>query len=274
MDGGANLRVHNFMSVSFISAQQPTSWILMVARAVPKALSQRRKQTTKHANLEAAAEAFRKAKILGHFEDGKLTYERVASHYGVPVGTLHRAVNGGRTMAEYAASQQKLSPGEEEKLVNYLLESADRGFPHERNQIVNCANSILQRRLGKADEYVGKAWVDRFLQRHESKLSMHWSKPLDTLRAQALNPEAVAHWFQLVDLLVVKQGIKPENIYGMDESGFQLSFHTRRRVVGRRGAKILHKQGASDRENVTAIVTIRATGPASILPSYLRELIL
>ncbi|KLO14049.1 DDE-domain-containing protein, partial [Schizopora paradoxa] len=46
----------------------------------------------------------------------------------------------------------------------------------------------------------------------------------------------------------------------MDESGFQLSFQTKKRVVGRKGAKIQHKQGASDRENVTVLVTICADG--------------
>ncbi|KLO06903.1 hypothetical protein SCHPADRAFT_837394, partial [Schizopora paradoxa] len=89
---------------------------------------------------------------------------------------------------------------------------------------------------------------------------MHWSKPLDVLRAEALNPEAVSHWFGLVEELVIKRGIKPSNIYGMDESGFQLSFNTKQRVVGRKGAKVQHKQGHTDRENVTVIVTICANG--------------
>jgi hypothetical protein len=39
-------------------------------------------------------------------------------------------------------------------------------------------------------------------------------------RAQALNPEAVKHWFDLVEELVVKTGTRKEDIYGMDESGF------------------------------------------------------
>jgi len=38
-------------------------------------------------------------------------------------------------------------------------------------------------------------------------------------RAQALNPEVVKHWFDLVEELVVNTGIKKEDIYGMDESG-------------------------------------------------------
>ncbi len=232
----------------------------MVARAASKAIKKQRARVAKDANLDAAALAYQEAQILGQFQDGKPSFRRVALFYKVGLGTLHRAANGERTMAQFAASKQKLSLAEEAKVVEYLLECADRGFPHGRDHIIDCANAILQQRKGNPNEKVGKDWVDRFMQRHEDKLSMYWSKPLDTLRANALNPEAVAHWFELVDLLVIKRGISPNNIYGMDESGFQLSFHTKQRVVGRKGAKIIHKQGASDRENVTVLVTIRADG--------------
>ena len=39
-------------------------------------------------------------------------------------------------------------------------------------------------------------------------------------RAQVLNPAAVKYWFDLLEELVVKIGIRRENIYRMDESGF------------------------------------------------------
>lgn len=232
----------------------------MVAKALPQAIKKCRARSAKHAKLVEAAEAYKKAQDLGVFQDGKPTLRRVASFYNVALGTLHRRVTGGRTMAEYAASQQILSPAEEEKLVEYLLECSDRGCPRKREHIIDCADTIIRQRSGDAEKTVGGRWVDRFLQRHEDKLGMHWSKPLDVLRAEAMNPEAVSHWFQLVEELVVKRGIKPSNIYGMDESGFQLSFNTKQRVVGRKGAKVQHKQGHTDRENVTVIVTICANG--------------
>ncbi|KAJ7439297.1 hypothetical protein FB451DRAFT_985330, partial [Mycena latifolia] len=54
--------------------------------------------------------------------------------------------------------------------------------------------------------------------------------------------------------------IKPENIYGMDESGFPPSNQGRQRVVGRRGTKTQHKAGSANHENVTVLVTICADG--------------
>jgi len=79
-------------------------------------------------------------------------------------------------------------------------------------------------------------------------------------RAQALNPEAVKHWFNLVEELTVKTGIQRENIYGMDESGFLAGEQGKQHVIGARGTKTQHKQGGANRKNTTAIITICADG--------------
>ncbi|KAJ4495137.1 hypothetical protein C8J55DRAFT_387286, partial [Lentinula edodes] len=64
---------------------------------------------------------------------------------------------------------------------------------------------------------VGSTWIYEFLHQHH-EISMHWSKPLDTQRAQGLNPAAADNWFELVKEEIVDAGVKPENAYGMDES--------------------------------------------------------
>lgn len=93
-------------------------------------------------------------------------------------------------------------------------------------------------------------------------LQTHWSKPLDTQQASCMNPKAKKGWFELVKKFVVNLGIKPENLYGMDESGCPASDQGTRKVVGGCGTKTQHKQGGADRENVTAIITICADGTA------------
>ena len=65
------------------------------------------------------------------------------------------------------------------------------------------------------------------------ELQTHWSKPLDMQRAQA-----VKHWFDLVEELVVKTGIRKEDIYRMDESGFPPADQGKTNVVGTRGTVI------------------------------------
>jgi len=58
----------------------------------------------------------------------------------------------------------------------------------------------------------------------------------------------------------IAKGIKIENTYGMDESGFPPEASQTHRVIGGRGTKTQHKQGNANRENVTALVTICADG--------------
>ena len=58
------------------------------------------------------------------------------------------------------------------------------------------------------------------------------------------------------------KGIKAENVYGMDESGFPPANMGRQKVIGHRGAKGQHHQGGTDKENIIAVVTICADGTA------------
>lgn len=156
-------------------------------------------------------------------------------------------------MDEANADKQKLSLAE---VVNFILNSADCRFPMTHCSIESYANAILQKQIGSNYQPVGTGWIFMFLDRNQHNLQTHWSKPLDMQRVQALNPEAVKYWFDLVEELVVNTGIKKEDIYRMDKSGFLPDDQGKSKVVGVRGTKTQHKQGGADQENLTAIVTI------------------
>ncbi|KAJ2930114.1 hypothetical protein H1R20_g6971, partial [Candolleomyces eurysporus] len=211
----------------------------------------------KEARLRQATKLYLDAKLLGR----KRALRDVADEFGVSKSALERSVNGkGQSMLEFNATKKKLTNVEEQTLVNFILKSADRGFPLCHGEIMQYANVLCRARLGADCEPVGPYWIYSFIDRWHEVLQTHWSKPLDTQRARSLNPEAVQSWFKLVEEFVVKAGIAPENIYGMDESGFPLAYSGKERVVGARGTKTQHKQGGADRENVTAVVTICADG--------------
>jgi len=89
-------------------------------------------------------------------------------------------------------------------------------------------------------------------------------------RAQALNPEAVKHWFNMVEELIVKTDIQRENIYGMDESGFPAGEPGKQCIIGARGTNTQHKQGGADCENTTAIIAICANG-TSLCPTIVMK---
>ena len=188
----------------------------------------------------------------------------IATQFKIPNQwrTIINQYKGGRSTIEAHQALQRLTPAEEAILVDFLNESAERGLPQSRRNLTQYANLIRRGRLGADCGEVGDFWAGRFLDRHRDVLQTHWSKPLDTQRAQCMNPEAKKQWFELLEKFVVKAGIHPENLYGMDETGCPPSDQGTERVIGGRGTKTQHKQGSADRENVTAIVTICADGSA------------
>jgi hypothetical protein len=128
-------------------------------------------------------------------------------------------INSKGSIDEANVAKQKLTVVEEHILVDFILKSTDRGFPLTHQSIESYTNSILQKRIGSTYQPVGKNWIYSFLDRNQSDLQTHWSKPLNMQRAQALNPKAVKHWFDLVEEIVVEIGIRRENIYKIDKSG-------------------------------------------------------
>ncbi|CAK5270732.1 unnamed protein product [Mycena citricolor] len=192
--------------------------------------------------------------------------DNIAKTYGLSYGTLHRRIKGGKSRQEAHASQQKLSPAQEWALVGFIRESADMGFPLTHKQIIEYTNAVRQAMHGTECEAVGKKWVFAFLDQHSESLQTHWSKPLDSQRAKSLNETAVASWVELVRKWVVELAVAPECVYGMDESGFPTGYTGKDRVVGARGTKTQHKQGGASRQNITALVTIRADGKMVVPP--------
>ena len=191
---------------------------IMAKKALSERVKKAKQSQLKESKLKEAVDAYRhKQSKPVHLRKGA---RKIAEEYGIPTQykTITNRYNGGRSTAAMHEDQQKLKPSEEQTLVNFLIESAERGFPQTLHQIENFAKLIRQSRLGPEYEKVGENWVGRFLDRHREILQTHWSKPLDTQHARAMNPQAKKEWFELVKKYVVDVGILPENLYGMDET--------------------------------------------------------
>ena len=231
----------------------------MPYKALSKRIKNQKQSRLKEARISRAVEDYRAELSKPDPQKGART---IAKEHGIEKSykTIINRYNNGRSIQEAHEDQQKLTAAEEAVLIDFLQQSADRGFPQSRHNITQYANLIRKNRLGEDCEKLGDTWVTRFLDRHRDILQMHWSRPLDTQRAQSMNPEAKKRWFELLQEFVVEAGIRPEDLYGMDETGCPPSAQGTERVCGSRGTKTQHKQGGADRENVTAIVTICADG--------------
>ena len=235
----------------------------MTGRAQFERVKKQRISSAKEIRVETALLELRQQDHIP--EESQRSLRDIANSHGVPKSTLWRRSHGGQSIQNFNATKQKLTPEEEHVLVQFILESADRGFPLNHSTIRSYADAIIKSRMGEDAEGCGQYWIPAFLDRHRNSLQSHWSKPLDTQRAKSLNPEAVRSWFEIVKTSILDAGILPGNIYAMDESGFPPGLLGRGRVVGARGTKIQHQQGSANRENVTALVTICADG-TSVMP--------
>jgi hypothetical protein len=93
---------------------------------------------------------------------------QIAELYGIPeqYKTIGNRYNGMQSIGEAHQDQQKLTSAEEEVLVQFLEESADRGFPQTIPEIEIMANLIRKGRLGPNCADVGGSWCHCFLERH------------------------------------------------------------------------------------------------------------
>ncbi|XP_068086234.1 uncharacterized protein [Anabrus simplex] len=80
--------------------------------------------------------------------------------------------------------------------------------------------------------------------------------------AQKLNPAIVNDYFNKLDVVLSKLGLKsrPQNIYYMDEKGVRLTLHHKQHVLSKTGAKRVHIVSREHAENVTVVACTNAIG--------------
>ena len=116
-----------------------------------------------------------------------LTPTFLAKKHNCCRGTLKSWIDGGMTKYQSSAQRLKLMPEEEAVMVQYLIETAKRGFPDTPRRAAMRVNCILRERTHDPTACVGQNWIDRFLNCHKSQLSRYWSTTLTTVSKAPLN---------------------------------------------------------------------------------------
>lgn len=180
--------------------------------------------------------------------------------------TLKRLVDGGKTRQQINAERRWLSEGEEDIVIEFIAEMADRGFPLSHARLKEHVDSICRARLEDTFPVagVGQNWTYRFAQRNSEKIKIARSRPLEDKRGRAANPHTNDAWWKLLGETIKNYNIRPENIYGSDEVGIQAQGGGEREFVfGARRKAAPYQQRAGTRDNITVIVTICADGTST-----------
>lgn len=192
----------------------------------------------------------------------------VAREFGVPRGRLLRRLEGRPPKKGRPAANTKLSASEERALCNYI-DRLDRINLAVRPEFVtDAANCILRERTPLAERdsppVVGCNWTTRFLQRH--KYDKKLQKKLHSDRQTSEDLSRVAEYFQKLSDVYQEEGILPQDIWNMDETGFRIGVGKDQLIVTKR--KRAHYFGIPEnRESATAIEAISAGG--QYIPAFL-----
>lgn len=226
-------------------------------------------------NAKQAASPNQKVPGLQHFiaEAQERCWKETNTQIKLSQSALSKRLNGQTSIRDFSAGKRWLSNAEEDIVVDYAIELAERGHPLSHKRLKEHVDEILK---GKSeledipDGGVGENWTSRFAQRHSNRLGSYWSHPLDHSRARAVNPVTKQAFFKLYDNVRLgkvdgsNEEILISNIYGKDESGVQDGVGMNERVFEAKGKGIQHQQRSGGHENITVTCTICADGTSDV----------
>ena len=189
--------------------------------------------------------------------DPHISLRKLAKLYNVNRSTLYDRYHGKPARRDIIAKYQKLTPTEEESIVQRVIDLDNRSFPPRIRYVEDMANILLKERdAGR----VGKNWASNFVRRQKA-LKTRFNRRIDYQRAFCEDLNVYRKWFQLVRDTIGKHGIAAEDIYNFDETGFMMGMITTHMVVTsaeRRGRPRQAQQG--DREWATVIQAVNSQG--------------
>ena len=190
-----------------------------------------------------------------------ISIHSAAKKYGIPKSTLNDKVNGRHCKSH--GRPNRLSPEEEEEIVQTCLVFAEWGYGLGKKEILTVISDYVKSRK-KAHLFPkgvpGEDWWRGFMLRHPSL----------SLRAKAVTPEIINHWFMDVLKPILDRAdlhYHPERIFNADETSFSLCGRPHR-VVCKCGAKSPQFfVGGTGKENITVQGCMSASG--TFLPPYI-----
>ncbi|XP_074107194.1 uncharacterized protein LOC141532639 [Cotesia typhae] len=132
------------------------------------------------------------------------------------------------------------SPAQESELVNYLtkVESNLVGLSTEelKQLVVQLAdkNNIPHTfNEGRA----GKDWIQGFLRRHSSDLSLRKPEATSAMRAESFNQVVVNLFFDLLEKIMNQYNLTPDRIFNIDETSFTCVPKHQPKIFAKNGKK-------------------------------------
>lgn len=124
---------------------------------------------------------------------------RAAKVFGVPYSTLARHCIGSGDNAGKFGPTTLLSSSHEDKLVEWVISSAKKGFPLKRESLMSSVADLFSMEPENnpfKNGRPGRKWLDLFLKTHP-EISQRIPESINKARAM-VTPERIRNWFQYV----------------------------------------------------------------------------
>ncbi|ERF72127.1 hypothetical protein EPUS_02918 [Endocarpon pusillum Z07020] len=194
-----------------------------------------------------------------------------AREYRVSKFRVQRRLKGIGPRISRKPKNYKLSEIQEQALLQYILSLDEIGQSIRYDHVNKVANEMLKEdhTENSTAPVVGEHWVKRFLNRHP-ELHKAKQKPLELERKLAHDPDLISNWFERFRALREAYGVFDDDIWNFDETGFRIGVGKSQWIVTSSHAKRHYLVSDNNREYVTAIEAVSATGivikPMLILP--------
>ena len=189
---------------------------------------------------------------------GVFTSQRKAAKaYGIPRSTLQERINGRQPNAIAHSNQQRLTPEQEAFLVDWILDEDSRAQPPSHPRVREMATRILH--MNGDYEPLGQLWVPHFITRNPRVASIV-GRTIKSARTTAANYKTIRAFLELFERTRVELGIQYEDIWNMDKTGVALGVCTNSQVLASSSKKKAYIKSLENREWVSIIETISATG--------------
>jgi hypothetical protein len=110
---------------------------------------------------------------------------------------------------------------------------------------------------------LGNEWISQFLSR-QTRVASIVGRSIEAPRAQAASPDVIRAFFELFERTRIELGIQYEDMWNMDETGVALGVCTNTQVLASSTKKKAYVKSPENREWVSIIETVSATGTSSL----------
>ncbi len=161
---------------------------------------------------------------LGLFD----SIRKAADYYDVPKSTVAYRRAGRPSIAETERISQRLSKQEEKVLIQYFQDLQRQHLCPNYAQIRRMVTKLLQNKGDK--NRLGKHYVERLIARHP-ELKTRRNRQMDIKRLIALDSGIIERFFAEFEHLCSMYGVKSQDIYNINETGFQIGQTASKYVV-------------------------------------------